>query len=353
MLTSGRLIPLMLILCLLLGVLSSCEVYRGMDGKLTRVGAGIERERQNYLKLVSKERVFSESELAELNNTTTIFFLGRNGLPHKSEFEKAVNSVWNLTKVEFVDARKAYEYESGNYSFFMIDAFIVRKVISSQASSYEMSAPLFYFTLKIPKYSTGRKGVQLDSSLHFGRVDLFSDLETTTHYVNHTRESATSSIYQYGRIKNWTPGMLKIYVSEIQKNLLNTQVRPYAFSSFKTSSVLKPLATDTLFIPAYFLENNPPYSRKIVLADSNYLLRTYKYPYKIISPELLSKRILAGDSLYIFDFVRNGDSNAFIKIQHAYNGLLYQHFKDQRVNVRQIDFTKISNLIGKNETNSH
>lgn len=299
-------------------------------------------------KKIINERVFTEIEINELINSTTVFFLRKEDMVKKDLFEEAVKSVWDFTEIKVDYYGNFNKYQDGNHSFFYISGYNTHVQSDNtnrfgvQQESISFDKPHLFLTLQLPKSGVDKKGNEIDKSLNFCRIELFGGPKTMKHVITHQGYGAIEAIYNGSLINNWSPGMLQVYLKEVQKELKNSR-REYLFENFQNPVELKRLSDKTLYIPFYILikantvkiqgEEN-----EIHVPDE--LFQFYPYKFQIISTGEISNKLLQEEEVFVLDYV-NSSSDKFIRIFSNKKGKIYQKYAGNSYNLKPKDFKKI------------
>jgi hypothetical protein len=279
-------------------------------------------ERSRHAGQDFSEETFTASEIDALKETTAVFVLRSADIANFRDFEAAIESAWKLTPVEVIEPEDLGDYESREgYSYFLVSA-----TAKISTSTY---LPHFYLTLHIG-----------NSPTTYCRIELYPGDTTANLFLTHRSKEVIPTIYAGARIKNWTPGMLKLYLLDLQSDLENRK-RRWLFEAIRNQRALVNLAKDTLFVPDYVLEK----TNRVTMLDTkrhdpNDLFEHYPYPFKIISATDLSGRILRGEVRYVFDYVRSAGDN-FARVYSLTDGLIFQSYWPMSLhlkakNIRQI-----------------
>jgi hypothetical protein len=186
--------------------------------------------------------IFSQQEMDSLTNTTTLFLLREQDMPNKIEFERAIDSVWSLTNIKVIGYNELDDYSEGKYSYFILQSYYIHLSPENYQSS---SFSHVFLTLKL-------EAINYWETLNYCRIELFTNLNTMN-TIAYTRggPSSLDSLYKKSTLKNWTPGLISQYLSDVQKSLTLSQ-RESLYKSEMINDTLKQLTKrDTLYVPNY------------------------------------------------------------------------------------------------------
>lgn len=292
------------------------------------------------------ERKFTAVELDNLKSSKTLFIIRDKDLQEKEKFVQAVNKSWNFTDIEVVTLSEMENYTDKNYSYFIFTG-ITTEVTTSTRNEYSHTTTRrsydhthIYLTLNHRFKGLDKKGKEEMKSINFCRVELFTDYNTMKLAAEGNPENVVSQIYNEGVLKNWTPGMVSIYLKEVQSHLENAQ-REFLYDTFKKEEEIEKLKNDTLYVPNYVLTKFNKYSGdEKDLHQASELFKDYPFPYKIINSDDLSNKILDEEIEYVFDYVKSSTEN-FIRVYSLTNGKIYQGYQALAYNLKSKNIKKI------------
>lgn len=287
------------------------------------------------------ERTFTSQEIAALKNTTTVFFLRESDMELKSEFEKAIKSSWNYTDIEVAAYKDLNNYLDGNYSFFIVEGYVTTYTSESGQDSKNAQ---FYLTLAISENEKNRRGNTATKKINFCRIELYLEFRSITSLSINTKTSINRFYGKNTKVFNWTPGKIKLYLEDIQKNLEENK-REWLFQNMKNKTTLSKLKEDTLYISENVLIKFAIYTGKEHKRHNpEKLLRGYPYPHKILSSEDLSRMILTDHDMFVFDYVKSGTDKHLI-VYHTKTGKVYKKYKSLAYNLKPKDLKRLSRSI--------
>ena len=241
---------------------------------------------------------------------------------------------WDFTELEFHSYKQYLKSkDQEGYSFLLFgDDHITSGLSESNYLYWEL------WTWYAPNGDWSQK-----KKILFARLEFYPDPETTFN---------PSNIYDYrfdteGHIMNWTPGMFKNYVQELQDLISRQEERPISKFYVEPENLAK-VKDETLYIPDYVLDQ---YNANLVSQgkiSAKELMSDYPYKYKVVSNAELSKMILdSNEPLYYLLFVRS-NSDKFISIVEGQSGaFLYTRFTPISFSVKRPDIKKLVKVLGR------
>lgn len=269
-----------------------------------------------------------------LKDSKTIVFMPSADTTKHNIYRELLEKHWDYTELEF-HSYKQYlrNKDEKGYSFLLFgDDHIKSDVSESTYLYWEL------WTWYAPNGDWNQKKKVL-----FARLEFYPDPETTFQ---------PSNIYDYrfdteGHIMNWTPGMFKNYVQELQSLISKREER--SITKFYTQpNNLAKIKDKVLYIPDYALDqynaNLAPQGK--IRAEE--LMADYPYKYKVVTNDELSQLILdAKEPLYYLLFVRS-NSDKYISIIEAESGeILYTRFTPISFSVKRPDIKKLVKTMEK------
>lgn len=289
------------------------------------------------------QRLFDAKEMELLKSSKSIFFLRPQDMKEFELFEKAIQSSWSLTDVEIREYGDVDDLEDDQiYSFFIINAYCYD--VTNENGAYSVSHS--YLTLEITTKEKILKRKKITEELfhyRYFRAGLFMDNLTEARLSSNLIFSNYNNLYDTifnPIVKNWTPTHIFLYLKEAQANLLDSK-RDYAFEKYKDEFELNKLQSEILYVPDYVLAK---FDKKTGYEDERHdpleLFSKYPFRYKFISMEDLNEKVLAGENIYILDYVKDTDAK-FVRVYNTKNGLIYQDNKKGIYNIKKKDINGI------------
>jgi len=315
---------------ILLSIIQSCMVSNKNTESVNKDNNKDKNKGLNdYLNAFRKE--YTQEQIDLLLNSTTIFVLRDQDLENKEEFIKAINNVWTLTPIKFLPFDSVKDYKFGNFTFFIIDRIPVFSNGSGGGG---------YLALNKYSHSTDKKGRQQEDILNFSKIEIktnlyFPDDSTVARYYK-----------EEGLIKNWTPGMISLYLIRIQKTLKQS-LRESSYLEFEELDELKKLKKEKLYVADFVLDKVNTYSGKENKRHNpDKLFKKYPYQIVFIEPDLLSEKILTGEVKFVFEYLTY-HSAKFIRVYSVETGRIYQEYQPLSYNLKSKDIARIVKYINK------
>ena len=316
-------------------ILSSCLL------KVAAKNASRKGSNDKADKLRMSERTFTAEEINALKNTTTVFVLLDGVADQREKFVQAIESTWTFTPIRVISYEDLPNYRGEAYSYFMINGYNKTVTRTNTADGRSSSTDYYhaYLGLSLIEQGKDKKGRPKIKETAFCREELFIPPSQMLMYGG---GNSLDVLYSKAEFKNWSPGMIKLYLADIQRNL-ERNYRAWMYATLADNAELANLANETLFIPEYALVKLGKFSGKEEQRDvaSSGLLEKYPYKYKVVSTEELSDAILSGEAKYVFDYVRaNGDQ--ITRVYSVEKGKIYQAYEGGSYNLKAKDFSAIA-----------
>lgn len=288
-----------------------------------------------------KTSVLVEKNLGYLKGTKTLFVYTMNDEVHLELLKSKLKEVWTITELEFITYDEFLEKKYGeNYSFFVIEgrAFNVETTSGALAATHVIT----YLSLYLEK--DGEK-------LRYCRIELFASGETFLEAMKYNYREGRLALQQYlytnAKFKNWYIVYLRNALQYINMKILALEKQ--ALNESKIYGNLKPLQTDTLYVPDYIL------SKFIFFKgddqgryDVKELFKNYPYPYKIVSTSELLKIISNTEkSVYYLSYIR-ANHDKYINVVDGKTGMfLYFSYSSISYNISHLDLKNIAKKVLK------
>jgi hypothetical protein len=312
-----RIASILLKASLLLAIVISLDSCRA-------IAKSISKNKENFHAMGEKE--FTQQEIDLLKNSTTLFLLRQQDMKQRAKFEKAINEAWDFTPVRVIGYEELENVAPGRYSVFTMAGY--NTAVSGRTIAYNI--PHLYLTLSIRTFD---KEGEVDQSIDYCRIELFMDAYTGNVVTSNDPDQVIDMLYARSTIKNWTPGMLTLYLKEVQQNLERSR-REWLYQDTEKEQALTGLKRDTLFAPHYVLTKYNKFTgSEAEQIEAEDLFKKYPYPYKVVYDDELSELILAGKARYVFDYVRSTTDN-FIRVYDTQKGKIYQKYEPKEYNLK-------------------
>lgn len=325
----------------------------------------------------------SEALHQEIRAAQAYFILRPADRDHREQIAAILEEVWTVSDIALIDEEQVCELPpSGKYLFFDIDRSITSRARSNSPGPVSTAAeraryrsnpvsrvPIPYFHLHLwlrgaeqPYKKKELAALEEEGQEPYTRYEKRTIARVEVHgynpysYQNPNYDAYTenydipcqpspfgSNIYQ-----NMRPGFLKNYLQEINRRLSNKETR-FLYAESHLDTELQRLKYDTLFVPEYALDefraNNAQKKRR----NEESLFDDYEFPYKVISSEALSDKILQEETpFYYLSCIRNNYDTAFYSVVNSKTGvIIYSDFKHKRRVFNRLEIEKLSDRIGR------
>lgn len=295
----------------------------------------VSRSHRGLLKDLRKEN------FKEIKSRKTIFVVDSF---EKNEFEKMINSFWNLNKYEVI-SRKEYEFQKSKYineknSIFEFSGIVVTVTNqkSNMTTQYLYSNYTYFYCTDIKKKDDGEfkyKKNEVASVFFSGDAESMWGIIKTSSY-----ENLTNQLY------NYKMGYMKNYLQFIQQNLKN-ETSSWAFVSDYDKKKIKALSKHTLYIPDYIKTiYNGWTGEEKERENPDDLFEDYKFKYEWISNEKLNEKILSENEDFYYLMYTKINSMKIVSIVNGKTGeIIYSDYHSFSYKLKPKDLKAINNKI--------
>lgn len=281
---------------------------------------------------------FTEEEIQKLKNTKTVFFLRDQDMDLKQEWEQAINSVWDLTEIIVDSYQNIGKYEKKTYSVFVLTGsfnHVTKQSIENGMRVDGVSYDITHVYLSLRVFANV-------GYTDYCSVPLFPDYPTMMRMGSDSKENFL--YHQNSVIKNWIPGLLKLYLIDVQKYLKQSKKLIHSVD-INLKKELSGLKNDTLLIPDFVLiKYNMWKGTEFERHNIDKLFKSYPYPYRVVSAEELTHRVLSRDNVYVFDYIKSSASK-YVRILSTSSGRIYQRFKGVSYNIKSKNIARFKRKI--------
>jgi hypothetical protein len=254
--------------------------------------------------LALMERKIDDKMVAQLKNTTTVFFYGKSNLEQLESLKQAVTSGWNLTPVIFDSIGNFDKYAANpRYSYFVMEAAVRETRMGSGANSSVIYNTHYYLVLNLFKATTGKGKLTSDKLC---RIELYPNYTTMAkgerYYPKKGGKTLIQDLYDDGTFYNFTPVLINAQLQTLTSNL-NDNIRPWLFRNVRNENLTNILSNDTLYVPKSVLSNQ--ITRETSTKFEN-LFSSYKYKYRICTDsELFDIFEIQKRGRLLFEYVKS------------------------------------------------
>jgi hypothetical protein len=259
-------------------------------------------------------------ELPRLKDGITYVVVSDTKAGECSSLMRVFKDVWTFNTVEFITRDEVVSKISPSSSFISVINFVIAErdgdfYMNRQYSRIEFwttgsKVPGAEETVGLPK---GNKRVTI------GRFEMFSVFSAGGNAEK--KESFSEINCGKGNVLWWSHGIIKNYLQMLTTDL--KMDKPYdLYRKINIASEMHTLKNDTLFIPEYIFDDQGlimGFNKSRSSGDE--FLAKYKAPYKIISNDDLSSKILtASKPFYYFLCLKRGMIEKFLMVVNAKTG---------------------------------
>lgn len=288
-----------------------------------------------------------EETMTTFKNTITLFSLQYKDYTELEKFNQAIASVWTITPFLIIKPEELDNYiQKRGYSYFSFNGF--------RQSNGKVTIVRFFYSLFLPTFKkNGKQGTAeelADVVIYPDNKVLYKAVGKPFSFGN-TNENKTgdmiSFLYNDANLYNWSPGMLKAYLKQINDGLLTKKNRKSTFEmedKVKLASLLK----DTLYVPEYvkIRFNMFTMAEKVDEEKDESLAEAYRFRIKFLSTKELNELILKkGSNINYLVYTKSSADKTVSIYNSATNELLYQTYSAISYNFNNGDLKKIRNLI--------
>lgn len=290
-------------------------------------------------KRYGKNEPIKAEVLEKFKNATTLFVL-----PDRIDLEtydRLLKEIWTVNpyKIVTIDDFEIEEMYNENYAFFSID---YHKKNRKDKAGNSVTAFHSYFDLsiydgdeiatRIAKFDDRVKAKKMPIILKGNRTTLakfylYPEEEFIGTTLKANRRSIIESLYASDVFYNFSEGLLKNYVQQVNNILLKGY--NYILEQKDHKSQIAELANKTLYIPEYVtLKTNVLKVKVSPMKDKEIknLFQFYHHSYETISDAALSEAIVKGKELFYLRYVRVDDEK-FIQIVNSKTGsIIYRDY---------------------------
>ncbi|QIL38936.1 hypothetical protein G7074_06355 [Pedobacter sp. HDW13] len=288
----------------------------------------------------------NDEELKTFKNTITLFTLQYKDYTELENFNEAIKTTWTVTPFLIIKPEELGKYiGKPGYSLFTFNGYI--------QSSGNTTVIRFFYSLTMPYFK--KNGKQGDD-INLGDITVYPDNKTLFAAIGNPfsfkgakkrEEEMISFLYNNALLYNWSPGMLKGYLKQLNEGIISRKERKMFFE-MEDKTKLTSLAKDTLYVPDYvkIKFNMFTMSEKVDEDKDQDLSEAYNYPVKFVPVKTLNELILKKGSNVNYLVFTKSSSDKFISIYNSYSSeMLYQNYTPISFNFKNSDLTKIRRLI--------
>ncbi|MGB0166205.1 MAG: hypothetical protein ACPF8V_05060 [Luteibaculum sp.] len=332
-----RIITALILFALL--ALVSCSVFKG-KGKSDKWDHYKEREIE-----------FSSYQMNALREATTVFFIPSAQKELKGDYVRSFQEHWGLNPfiVDLYENRE--KYQRGNFAFLKISGKFGEEEIdlrSKKKASEEEGQqfiPEIFLSLYMPLELKDKRGRLVKTGIDFARQDLYLEPEAEMQALaQQSKEQTISMMYRDAEIHNLSPGLLALYLLEIQRNL-DLSKRPYIKEKITREQELEKLGRNVLYLPKYALKKFDKYGgSQTDSLNIEEIKEVYPGKLEILSKEELSTLILNGIEVFVLDLCISGP-HKWVNVYSSHSGKIFQRYASGEKDLDLDDFSPFSKYV--------
>lgn len=300
---------------------------------IAQIGVGPEE----YTKLDPGK--FSQADLSELKSTKTVFLYRKDD--KVEELEKAIKSVWTLTEISLIPYSDIDKIDFSNTSIFSLGGFNTNTWNISSGMNYDNTH--IYLSL----WMSAKEGKGKKAKKTFCRIELHPTFEDYTFVTTEDDAKIFNYLYSKATLKNWKTGFLKAYLQNVN-DYLEKESERWLFLN-EADKELKELSKKTLFIPDYLFVKFDMFSGdESKRLNTDKILKSYPYKYKILKADDLSDKILESTEAFYYLVYVKSSTDKYLTIYNSQTGkIVYSSYHPVSYNVKKSDFKTIAEAINK------
>lgn len=288
----------------------------------------------------------NEEEFILFKNTITLFTLQYKDYTELEKFNEAIGKTWTVTPFLIIKPEELGKYAGKpGYSIFTYNGYL--------QSVGNTTVIRFFYSLSMPYFK--KNGKQGDD-ITLGEIIIYPDNKTLFTALGNPfsfkgakkrEQEMISFLYNDAILYNWSPGMLKGYLKQLNDGILSRKERKVTFE-IEDKSKLALLRKDTLYVPDYvkIKFNMFTMSEKVDEDKDQDLSEAYNYPVKFVPVKTLNELILRKDSNINYLVFTKSTTDKFISIYNSRsNELLYQNYTPISYNFKNSDLVKVKRLV--------
>jgi hypothetical protein len=276
----------------------------------------------------------------QLKSTTTYFILPNFCKSEIEMYKKEILPIWTITPLVIVteDEFKNLALSAKENSILSLELVMMNKTRSGSPSDFYSYLSAIKLRLHIPKIK--------DSKLGCASVYLYPSISTQRSCYNQSwKINLDSVVSASGEIYNWNVGFVKNYLQNFNETIKSNGTLEQNDKILDLE--LKKLKTDTLFVPEYLLYQPAvgfrPTKAKYEVSE---LLNDYPYPYKVISMNEISTKILNSTKPIYYANYTLIDGDTYLYIYNSITGkIVYCKYNSYGVRLKPNNFEKLADKI--------
>lgn len=291
----------------------------------------------------SQVSISNTDEISKIKTGTTFFAMKDPASPKAAAYVDAILKNWTINKAECIKYTDVEKNIATNNSFVTITADMTTFKSNSNTDTHIFME--LWTTNGNFKYDPKkRKHFNQEDKITIATVEIFPDFTT---------QFNPSSIYKMdydtgGHFKNWNAGIVGNYIQQLDL-LINKGETRLAKTDFYNKDEIGKLNSQTLYFPDYvltkFAKNSDDES---TISESKEIFEGYNLPYKQISMEELSGKILNDETAFYYLLLIKTISEKFITVTNSKTGeIIYSSYSGSPSNIKSADLKELMKDIQK------
>lgn len=258
---------------------------------------------------------FSPEMIERLKKTTLVFVLREEDKPTAKDFERMLQASWTFTKSKVITYDQLAAHSGSEYTQCVLHSFFQDWVNGG-------GKVISYLSIKHTYLDTDQE----PETVFLARWDL--DIEDVYRgKVNDHSSKAQGVFYeQPGLVRNWTPGILSLYLKETERNLHMSQ-RESLLQPIRNEAEMEALKSDTLYIPERVMRRYNHFNGKQKAPHKvEELFKDYPSTCYVLNDAELSERILNKEAKYVLDYITI-DEGFLLRVLNIEKAMVFQTHK--------------------------
>lgn len=267
------------------------------------------------------------------------------------EYIEIFRNYWSLSEIQFIKYVEISNYISENSSFFTMGGYETNSqfqtLYANGSSKYGIDMTNTHLYLELwtcnrsyfDKENLKERNFSDRDKIQVARIEFFTDFETLS-----SPENLFDSEYDgEGHIRNWSAGLLKNYLQNLNQLLQNSTERGLFDESINKVELNK-LKKTTLYVPNYVLTKFNAFTGDESKQHSEKkLFKHYPNKYQIITMDDLNDIILSEDkSIYYLIYVKSSTDKFITVINSSSGEMIYSKYTPVSYNIKGSDIKAIN-----------
>lgn len=297
------------------------------------------------LKANAQITILDTKKLDKIRNGQTYVLVKRLDFPGAAQFLSQMQKNWTLSKgIQYLKYDDLKTKPQPDDSFLSLETLTTRTSINA-ANMTSIYYLLSFWTLKENYF---KKEQTLKRSGQDAVADVYLSIDPGS--VNGPEVFNTMDFDADGVLYNWSPGMAGNYLQQLSL-LLNAGKKTMILYPITNTQQLYKLSTDTLYVPDFNMINYSAFTGRAKVqeeVDVANVFEKYTYPYKVISKDMLDKKIInAVDPFYYLVFLKINSTKVIYIVNAKTGETIYSRATPFSSNLKAGDINVLFKQIGK------